>query len=377
MKAPAKVAAELTWAQVHAMRLQRHHLTRRASKKDLVKVVGEIGGVQAQVMSAAELQVAVRVDCSVEDVRKALWKEKTLVKTWLMRGTLHLVPADDLPLYAAAMSTRWVKPSNAWLKFLGVNLAELKTLVATIGGALNGQPMTREEIIEVAGKGQPEKVRQWLKSGWGGVLKPVARQGLLCFGPSRGQNVTFVRPREWLGQWRDIDPDSALVDSARRYLRAYGPATKTDFTRWWGNWPGVGNAAWSGLADELATVIVDGARADMLAADLPKTGSVTIDQSVALLPAFDPYLLGHSNRDHLFDSAHRSKVSRTAGWISPVVIADGRVLGTWAHVVAGKTLRVTVEPFKSLPAKVKSEVHARAESITKALDLSKTEVKFV
>ncbi len=94
MKAKAQVAAELTWPQVHALRLERHHLTHRAPKKDLAKVVGEIGGVQAQVMSAAEMQVAVRVDCSVEDVRKALWKEKSLVKTWLMRGTLHLTPGD-------------------------------------------------------------------------------------------------------------------------------------------------------------------------------------------------------------------------------------------------------------------------------------------
>ena len=134
---------ELSWSQVHALRLERHHLARRAPKRDLAKVIGDIGGVQAQVMSAAELQVAVRADCSVEDVRKALWTQKTLVKTWLMRGTLHLIPGKDLPLYTAAMSTRWVKPSNAWLKFLGVNLDDLKRLVATIGGALNGQPVTR------------------------------------------------------------------------------------------------------------------------------------------------------------------------------------------------------------------------------------------
>jgi len=180
VKAKAQVAAELTWPQVHALRLERHHLTHRAPKKDLAKVVGEIGGVQAQVMSAAELQVAVRVDCSVEDVRKALWKEKSLVKTWLMRGTLHLTPGKDLPLYAAAMSTRWIRVNKSWLKFVHLTEPELFALVDTIGAALNGQPMTREEIIAVAGKRQPEKVVRWLKSGWGGVLKPVARARACC-----------------------------------------------------------------------------------------------------------------------------------------------------------------------------------------------------
>jgi hypothetical protein len=99
--------------------------------------------------------------------------------------------------------------------------------------------------------------------------------------------------------------------------------------------------------------------------------------AVHLLPNFDPYLMGHSKRDHLFDPEHRSKVSRVAGWISPVVLADGRVLGTWSHVAANRTLRIKVEPFKSLPAKVKTEVRARAETIARALGLPKTEVTFV
>src|SRR5204862_4385904 len=95
---------ELTWPQVHAFRLQRHHLSGRAPRKDLARVVGDIGGAQAQVMSAAELQIAVRADCTVQDVRKALWTDPSLVKTWLMRGPLHLPRAEALPLYTAAMS---------------------------------------------------------------------------------------------------------------------------------------------------------------------------------------------------------------------------------------------------------------------------------
>jgi hypothetical protein len=358
------------------MRLQRHHLTSRAPKKDLAKVVGDINGVQAQVMSAAELQVAVRVDCSVQDVRSALWKDKTLVKTWLMRGTLHLMPGKDLPLYTAAMSRRWVRMNNAWLKFMQVSEPEVWQLVDAMGAALSGTPMSREELIAVVARDQPARVREALRSGWGGMLKPAARNGMLCFGPSRGQHVTFVQPQEWLGSWRKVDPEDALVDAARRYLRTYGPATKDDFVRWWGNWPGVGVAAWKGLEAELTTVSVEGFKSQMLSADLETVPSLSPALSVQLLPNFDPYLMGHNNRDHLFDPTHRGKVSRAAGWISPVVMADGRVLGTWSHVAAGKTLRITVEPFKSLPARVKSEVRDRAESIAKALDLAKTEVKF-
>lgn len=370
MKATQAVAAELTWQQVHAFRLTRQHLISRAPKKDLARVTGDIGGAQAQVMSAAELQVAVRVDCTVDDVRKALWKDKKLVKTWLMRGTLHLVPAEDLPIFTAAMSSHLVRSPAAWLKYTQLTEREFTDVIQAIGDALDGQALTREELIAKVGKGRPERVQVALKSGWGGLLKPVARRGLLCFGPSRGQSVTFVQPRQWLGRWRDLDSQAALVEMGRRYLRAYGPATKNDFARWWGNWPGIGKAAWAGLTDEMVPVSIDGQRADILAADLDTITSVDHASGVQLLPGFDPYLMGHSSRDHLFDVQYRWRVSRIAGWISPVVLLDGRVVATWSHQVAKKSLVVTVEPFRKLAPFAMKQVKARADEIGAAMGLA-------
>jgi hypothetical protein len=372
VKPKSAIEAELTWPQVHAFRMQRHHLV-PAGKKDLVTVAGDIGGAQAQVMSAAELQLAVRSWRPVTDVRNALWKHRTLVKTWLMRGTLHLIPAKDLPIYTAAMSGHWMRTRPSWLKYFGLTEAELMKLIGTIGAALNGRPMTREEIIAIAGKGQSARVREWLKSGWGGFLKPVARAGGLCFGPSRGQSVTFVRPQDWIGGWQTIDPEVAIGEVARRYLRAFGPATKNDFVFWWGRWPGVANAAWSAIAPELTAVSVEGSIAQILTSDLKRLPTAP-PGSVQLLPAFDPYLMGYASRDHLFDAVHRSKVSRTAGWISPVVLVDGAVVGTWSYVVSGKTMRVSVQPFSRLPAQLRAKVKERVESVAASLGLADTEL---
>jgi hypothetical protein len=349
---------------------------RRAAKKDLARVVGEIGGVQAQVMSAAELQAAVRVDCRVTDVRDALWKRKTLAKTWLMRGTLHLVPAKDLPLYTAAMSARWMRMRNSWLKFVQLSEPEFWEVVEAIGKALDGQVLTREELVATVGKGRSERIRDVMKSGWGGILKPVARRGLLCFGPSRGQSVTFVRPEQWLGAWREVDPDKALIEVARRYLRAFGPATREDFARWWGSWSGVGKAAWAGLADELVAVTIEGRRADLLSSDVPLIAKQRVEESIQLLPSFDPYVMGHSSRDHIVEAANLSKVSRTAGWISAVVLVDGKAAGTWTHETAAGGLRITVEPFRRLSAKTKAGVRSKAESLAEALGLVRAEVRF-
>ncbi len=368
------MTTELDWPQVHAFRLQRHHLAGRAAKKDLAQVVGEIGGAQAQVMSAAELQIAVRAECSVADVRDALWTDRTLVKTWLMRGTLHLTRSDDLPYFTAAMGRRWIRIRPSWLKFMGVSENELWDLVDDIGAALDGTPLTREELIAIVGRKRSDHIRSVLRSGWGGMLKPAARNGRLCFGPSRGQSVTFVSPRLWLRSWHEVDPEAAIVEMARRYLRVYGPSTKNDFARWWGAWPGVGTAAWTGLANELVAVSVAGRRLDALADDVHAMKRARITEPVQLLPLFDPYLMGYAKRDHMLARAHTAKVSRTAGWISAVVLVEGTIAGTWTHTLGNRTLRIAIAPFGRLPAKVKAQARERAAEIAKALGATKVEV---
>jgi Winged helix DNA-binding domain len=360
---------ELTQAQVNAWRLARHHLDRRAPKTKLADVVGDIGAVQAQVMSAAELQIAVRCDCSVRDVRDALWNKRSLVKTWLMRGTLHLARASDLPVFTAAMSKRWIHVNSAWLKFFNVTEAEVWALTDDIGRALDGTPKTREQVIDAVATGRSERIREAMKSGWGGMLKPAARNGRLCFGPNQGQSVTFVSPRTWLGGWREADPEAALTEMARRFVHTYGPATQQDFAYWWGNWSGVGVAAWAGLRGEIEPVAVDGRRAFVLRDDLERIHATTPQGTrVNLLPNFDPYLMGHANRDHLFARERRPKVSRTAGWISPVVLVDGRVVGVWAYILNKQRLRIAITPFARLARGVLSEARIRAEEIATSLD---------
>src|SRR5690348_6901823 len=212
VKRPISVAAEVGWSDVHAFRLERHHLTRRAPRSQLARVVGDIGGAQAQVMSFAELQIAVRVDCTPEDIRDALWKRKTLVKTWLMRGTLHLARSTDLPIFTGVFGAYTLRSLNAWLKYLKLTEPQLNNLFERIGSAVDGTPVTREELIAVVGRGQSAHVRQVLKSGWGGLLKPAARRGALCFGPNRGQSVTFVSPRNWLNEWHELEPQAANAE---------------------------------------------------------------------------------------------------------------------------------------------------------------------
>ena len=346
---------------------------RRAPRTALLDVASAIGGAQAQVMSAAELQLAVRSRAKVDDVRAALWSDRTLVKTWLVRGTLHLIPSADLPIYSAAMRNLTWTPG--WFKWLRMSERELDALVAAMGDALSDEPMTKEELTARVGQGRPRRIREAISGSWGSLLKPAARRGLLAFGPSRGTNVTLVNPRHWLRGWKEVDADDATAELARRYLRAYGPATKKDFVRWFGYLRRGRVDPWPALAGELVDVDVEGTRLQLLAKDVRALAKTAPAPTVQLLPPFDPYLMGHSSRDHLFDKVHRWKVSRVAGWISAVVLVGGRVEGTWTHARSGDALVVNVAPFAPLAASTRRELGARAEELATAIGLASADVR--
>ncbi len=252
----------LKWHQVHAWRLAQHGLSPRFSQRDFVKAVTLTGGIQAQVMSAAELALCTRVEglCS-EDVKSALWQDRTLVKTWAMRGTLHLLSASELPLYVAARGFNY--EADNWTNYFaeyGISPAQQKAFLAAVPQVLGKEPMTRQQLTSalVEYTGLPHLCEFILSTSWGTPLKPSAFRGELCFGPGQGQQVTFVNPRVWFGTWQEIEQQQALQHIARRYLQSYGPATPEDFALWWGSGKVSARKLFQSLADELEEVDVEG-----------------------------------------------------------------------------------------------------------------------
>ena len=335
--------AGLSSAQVRAFRLVRQHLTDPLAAERLVDAVTAVGGVQAQVMSAAELAIAARTEgLTPGRVQEALWERRELVKTWCMRGTLHLLPARELGIWAAGLSRRqqWRRP--AWLKWFGATEEEMEQLIATIGERLDGDGMTREEVAALA----PEHLRTELLRGWGSHLKPAAYAGFLAFGPDRGRNVTFVQPERWLGAPLDRpEPDEALRELFLRYLRAYGPATHEDFARWWGGDSAPARRILKSLSDEVEPVEAEGREAWVLAADADLIRSLDPPRSVRLLPNFDVYTLHYRPREAFLPEGVYDRVYRTAGWISPVVLCDGAVAGVWEYKKRPKKVDLSVELF--------------------------------
>ena len=199
-------------------------------------MVGAIGGLHAQVLSSAELAVWARVDgLRPGEVEEELWERRSLVKTWAMRGTLHLLPAQEYGLWQAALDTYDHYLKGAWLRGFKITREELDLLLETVREVLGEEGLTREELAEaVAAAANSPVLGEKLQDSWGAYLKPASFQGSLCFGPSRGRNVTFVSPAVWLGEPAlRPGPEEALAEVTRRYLSAYGPATAAEYSRWW------------------------------------------------------------------------------------------------------------------------------------------------
>ena len=352
-------------AKVLGFRVRRHRLDRRAPAGSLVQVTRELCGVHAQIAASAEIALWARVNgLRRDEVREALEEQRTLVKTWAMRGTLHLLAADDLPLYVAVLGPAWDDPGGAWLRGFELTKKQYETLLEVVPRALGARPRTREQLAAKVGELAGRKLGERLLEGWGSLLKPSARRGELAFGPNRGRNVTFVRPDRWLGRMPRIEEEEARAELVRRYLRAYGPATADDLGRWLGFRGAAPKRLLRAIEDELVEVEAGW----LLAADLAELRKAAAPRSVRLLPAFDPYVVGFRPRDLLVDPEHAARIFRRQAWFSPVVLVGGRAVGIWERERRGSRLEVRIEPFAPLSAATRKALADEADRLGEFLD---------
>ena len=358
---------ETTWQRLATLRLERQHLATRAPRAAMHDVVRDHVAVQAQVMGSAELAIHARVEgMGRDDVRDALWRGRTLVKTWAMRGTLHLVASDELPELVGALGTRinWLRP--VWLRYFVVTEAEMLALQDGIGHILSDQPMTRMGLAaELANRLGDAAFADRVTSGWGTFLKPAASRGYLCFGPDDGRNVTFVDPRAWLGREMPEPSEDAIAAVIERHLTAFPGSSRGELTRWWGVQGGAPlRGPIASLADRVVEVSADGTRVLVCREDVTELANMEPSTELRLLPAFDPYTLSlQKEAEPLLPRARRPLVSRTAGWISQVVIVGGVVAATWTHAVRKGRLEVEVAPWRRLTRAERSGIDAEAARI--------------
>ncbi|MER7570720.1 winged helix DNA-binding domain-containing protein [Streptomyces sp. NPDC126514] len=363
----------ISWHEASARRLERQFLANPAPEGAAVPdLVSAMLGAHAQVLSAAELSIGVRSAALTRaDVRTALWDDRSLVKTHGPRGTVHLLPARELPLWTAALTAVPSAPS-AFPADARLTEDQTRQILAAIADALDGVCLTIDELSEevVARTGpwagdlvMPAFQGMWPR--WRQVMHRAGQAGALCFGPPRGRKVTYTRPPH-------TDPlpaQDALRALVLRYLRAYGPATPAHFAKWL-----AAPARWAaGLFERLATgaaieeVVLQGSPAWVAAGDASFPAPEW--KGVRLLPYFDAYVIAAQPRESLFPGeAYRRALAGGQAGNYPVLLVDGVVAGVWHQRRQGRRTTVTVEALGALTARQRRELDEQVGRVGEVLE---------
>lgn len=387
------VALPVTWNQVAAFRLARHHLTERAPVHALAAVAGDIAGVQAQLLSAAQIGFWARItDLRMGDMDQAI-RDRVLVKAACMRQTQFLVPSEQLAIFTRGQARRAEKDIR-WMRGKGVPDRIIDAAIEATLEAMD-QPRTRPEIADMVCRslGVPLQAIHG-GVGWGSrkqvaavpvgdihvpvvyLLHLVAARGVFCSGPNHGNEPTFVRADAWIPGWQDVPVEQAEKALLHKYLRAFGPATAADYSMWSGITLTEVRAIWAREQAKLAQVNVEGWASAVLDEDLDILANASYETPlVRLLPYFDTFLLGHKQRDHLAAQEHQPRIYRAQGWIAPVVLADGRPVAVWEYARERKSLLIKVVPFGFLSPEVINGMQEEARSLGQFLGVPSVDIQ--
>jgi winged helix DNA-binding protein len=294
------------------------------------------------------------------------------VKAWTLRGTLHLHPAEELPLwYAAARAVApaepqemeaWVDPKGELHPALGPD--DVKEIREAVLETLDGRSLLREELAAQVVERVGPKARGRLLSGFaffGGAD--------LCQGPPQGSKITLARPDQWVDHWKEVDEQKSLREVCRRYLRTYGPATPKDFRQWFTSRqfkPADARALFDSIGSDLEEVDVEGHTAFVLVGD---TDFPQSKASVRLLSEYDVYVMGFRERDELVPDAVRRQVAvhGRGKYEGPAgvrfLMIDGVAAGLWERKKRGKRIELRVTPDKKLTRTERAELGTEAERI--------------
>ncbi|MGB8644392.1 MAG: winged helix DNA-binding domain-containing protein, partial [Anaerolineae bacterium] len=319
---------EITPEQLGGLRLRAQCLTPWRSRHELVEVVRTVCGVNAQFTPAMLLSLRARIKgLTLDEVQAAIADSRTLVRTWAVRGTLHLLAAEDARWLVALLGPRLAAQDARRRLQLGLDeekcvqaLQEMQTILA------HGEPLTRWELVDRLNEQGVTIERQGQAAIH--LISLAAFKSLLCLGPERANgDKTYALTRRWVGHKPSPQP-TALDTLARRYLAGYGPATLQDFAGWSGLPVAAARTAWESLraGSEWAEVQVDG---QALRAPTAALNALELfEPHVRLLPAFDTYLLGYADRRHVVPPRYQREVYH-GGQTVPVVLVNGAAAGVW------------------------------------------------
>lgn len=362
----------LSRGEVIAYRLRSHHLDQRLPADRLLEAAGACA-VQNSPPGSALLALSARVaEMTAESFDALVADDRTLLQTWAMRGAPFLFPTAEAAVFTSGVlppeedgRRQLVVGVTEALQTLDLGLDEVVDLAAEeIDTVLAGRRLAIDELGEelaerIRGRLTPRQQQHWTAPGPYGkgiplgeavvhfCLRILTLRGVVCLAERSGNKAPFVLVEEWLGApLPQTDPEQARAALLRRYLRCYGPATRSDLAGWLGVRAGDVDDWWTPAEPDLVEIDVDGRRAWLPSVDVDALRSAEPVTGLRLLPAGDPYTQLR-DRETILAKEHHRAVWRPTG-APGTVLADGRLVGTWRPRKQGRRLRLTVTSFEPI-----------------------------
>lgn len=326
-----------------ALRLSAQGIT-GSGLSDASDVVGWLGAVQAQDYSAAKWALGLRMPIGTanDSIIEGAIANGSILRTHVMRRTWQFVSAKDLRWMLDLVAPRLIARSQGRYRQLGLDAATFGRCATILAKTLDdGHALTRDEIgsaFERAGVSAdgPRLSHLLVRAELGGII---------CSGPPRGGHHTYVLLEHRAPLRVPIRRDEAVAELVRRYFRSRGPASLRDFVWWSGLTAKEARAGVMAIRSSLAADVVNG-ETFWWRNDAPAPAR---SHCVHLLPAFDEYVLAYRDRTAVLDAKYSERVNAGGGRLSPVIIIDGRVAGTWQRTALGVgTVSMRAEMFESV-----------------------------
>jgi hypothetical protein len=311
---------------------------------------------------AASLAIWARTrDLRTSQLVDALEGSRTLVRTWSLRGTLHLHAAEDLGWLLPLVGPLFIRRSRRRFAELGLSDEIYEKACPILEALLAAQgPQTRAEVAaHLANRGIPTEGQAAYH-----LLRRAGLDGRICYGPKVNGEPTYVLLNDWVRVPDLPDADAALLQLTQRYLAAYGPVRPGDFAAWSGLSLPTARNGFAGLARELRKVEVKGQEAWLLQGHADRgTEETPTGPLVRLLPGYDPYLLGYQHRDLMVAPEHARQIHPGGGILRATLLVDGMAAGIWSRRRRTHDLVVQVQHFENLPPGVLPALEVEVEHL--------------
>ncbi len=335
------------------LRLYNQQITQGIIKNP-ADVVKWLGAVQAQDYLGSLWAIGLRTQHGTErDIEQAII-DKTIIRTWPMRGTLHFVPALDIVWMLELLAPRIIAKSAYRNKQLELNDNIFKKCRKLFIKALRGnKQLSRDALYQVL---ENAHIATRYQRGLH-ILWRLAQERLICFGPRKERKQTFVLLSEWIPQAKTMDHDKSLCEITMRYFKSHGPAQLQDFV-WWSGLKTMDALTGVELAKpHILKEVVDG-KTYWFASSL-QTAKHTAE--VYLLPGYDEFLVGYKERSAVLDYLYVKNTNAGGGMLNPTIVIDGRIEGTWKRSFKKNEVVISLDPFTVFTASQNDAIKIAAQ----------------